>query len=197
MISRLSGIIVDIQENILTLDVNGVGYEVLASQAVLTSAEINNKLIAIIYTDVKENSIKLYGFKDRLEKEVFKMLLQVSGVGAKTSSDILSHIDKNDLLRAIGSNDITRLQKVKGIGKKTAERILVELKDKVGGFASARSSIEVFSDHKNYEPFTEATEALLALGLSKKEAEMAVGHVQKEGSFKDSSDIVKAALRYI
>lgn len=103
MISRLRGVVLDIQGAEVTLDVNGVGYEMYCSRACLQDCEYGSEREFIVFTDVREDSIRLYGFVDTLEKRVFLLLKGVKGLAAKSAADLISQIDKRDLLRAIGS----------------------------------------------------------------------------------------------
>jgi len=199
MISYLNGVVIELQGRVATLDIHGVGYEVHCSASCAGSLFIGEEARVIIYTDVREDAINLYGFLDRLEKQAFLLLLKVKGVGTRSASDILSHIDKLDLLRAIGAGDAALLQSVKGVGRKTAERIILELKDKVGEFALDQSSSLQVKDSSSNQAFEEALQALLALGFGKKEAELAVKSVADSGlsGEVDSSRVVKEALRYV
>ena len=147
MISYLRGTVFHQSGTSITLDVAGVGYELVCSTSCLEAIAGEDEVQIIVYTDVREDAIKLYGFVDQLEKQVFQLLLKVKGVGAKSASEILSQVDKHDLLRLIGSGDSSRLCTVKGIGKKTADRIVLELKDQVASFATMfdgglRSAVE-------------------------------------------------------
>ena len=112
MISSLKGTVAEISGAQVTLEVHGVGYELRCSQACLAALSEGQAAALVVYTDVKEDSISLYGFADRLEKQVFLLLTKVKGVGARTASDILSRVDKVELLRIIGAGDLARLQAV-------------------------------------------------------------------------------------
>ena len=203
MISSLCGVITELQGRIATIDVHGVGYEVRCSSSCAGSLTVGEESKVIIYTDVHEDAINLYGFLDRIEKQAFLLLLHVKGVGARSASDILSHMDKLDLLRAIGAGDATLLQSVKGVGKKTAERIIVELKDKVGEFVldqtAESTSATQTKTGQTVQAYEEALQALLALGFAKKEAENAIKAVidSKLTGEIDSGRILKEALRYV
>lgn len=200
MIAQLIGVVYSVNGNQLTLDVNGVGYEVFCSRNALSLLRIGERATVIIYTDVREDSIKLYGFEDELEKQVFLLLMQVKGVGAKTGSDIISRIDKRELLRFIGAGDLNKLQAVKGIGKKTAERIIVELKDRVAEYALEKHALfNLDVEIVRSEPAGEAIEALQSLGFTRRDAERAVQSVgSSQELFKlGSGEIVKQALRHI
>ena len=132
MIGSLYGKITSKSGETLIIDVGGVGYEVTASSSVSALFPVSEKPVRlIIFTDVKENSISLYGFQDALEKEVFLLLRKVKGIGSKLALGILSATGPETLLQAIAQNDVTRLKKVPGIGSKTAERVIVELRETV------------------------------------------------------------------
>lgn len=199
MFAKLRGIVDQIDVQAVTLDVNGVGYEVYCSGASIAQLELGREASIVVFTDVNENSIRLYGFADTLEKQVFLLLTTVKGVGSKTSMEIISQIDRVELLRAIGSGDLRRLQAIKGIGKKTAERIIVELKDRVAEYALERQESSLHIEKTVETPLEEACRALESLGFSRKDAERAVAAVQGRGlaSDADSAWVVKEALRYI
>ena len=162
MIGYLSGTVKFIFDDEIILNVGGVGYRISADTANL---KVDAAAEFFIHTAVKEDSISLYGFKDREEFELFESLLTVSGVGAKSAMAILKKISPAEFISAVVSQDLKALTKLPGVGKKSAERILLELKDKFknlpknalvqGGFKSA--------------VFDEATEALTALGYTSAE----------------------------
>ena len=197
LISFLNGVVHSTNGPEVTLDVRGVGYQVHCTQQCLSQLTTGESATIVIHTEMREASIALYGFIDQTEKQVFSLLTRVKGVGARSASDILSSIDSQDLLRSIGTSDVTRLQTLKGIGKKTAERIVVELRDKVAEFVSGAglaSSIERLED----TPMQEAQEALIALGFAKRDAEQAIAKIDFNAMRKpDSGEIVREALRFI
>ena len=205
MIAKLTGKISEIFNSTVTIDVNGVGYEVFCSQECIQSLQIDHNAVITIYTDVKEDSISLYGFKDSQEKQVFLLLRKVKGVGARTGSQIISRVNKLELLRIIGSSDLTKLQSIKGIGKKLAERIIVELRDQVAEFVNEQVSSSVLFDPAINEPYNDALSALQALGFSRKDAENAINQVKASGVIgvgksskdNDSGNIVREALKYV
>ena len=198
MISSLHGTVEDISLDVATISVNGVGYEVFCTAACAASIEVGSSARIVVYTDVKEDSIRLYGFSDRTERQVFLLLIKVTGVGSRSAVDILSRIDKLELLRIIGAGDTARLQQVKGVGRKTAERIVVELKDKVSEFAEAAAGVRREGTMEAAGALQDALAALVALGFPRRDAERALGGAQ--GSLRDSmsaGDIVREALRHI
>lgn len=199
MIAKLKGIVDSISGNSVIIDTNGVGYEVHATRACLAAISAGQAAQLIIYTEIKEDAIKLYAFEDELEKQVFLLLMQVKGIGAKTAADIISKIDKFSFLRFISEANLTALQSVKGLGKKTAERIIFELKDRIGDYVvEKRSSGGLEIELEREEPANEALEALLSLGFQRKEAERAISRVDLSPEIlrKGSGEIVKQALRY-
>jgi Holliday junction DNA helicase RuvA len=199
MFAKLRGTVEEIEVNVITLDVHGVGYEVICSDGCLATIEIGKEVSIIAFTDVREDSIRLYGFADVLEKQVFLLLKTVQGVGTRTAMEIVSNVDKIELLRTIAAEDEQKLQKIKGVGKKTAGRLIVELKDRVADHALERHESRLKVEKQVTDPMQEACEALEALGFSRKVAETAVAAVKGKGvaSKIDSAWVVKEALRYI
>lgn len=199
MISFLSGKVLELNGSAVTLDVHGVGYEVLCSRQCSEKLAPGGSGEIVVYTDVKEDSIKLYGFADRAEKQAFLLLLSVSGVGPKSASDIISQVDKCELMRCIGAGDVTRLQAIKGIGKKTSERIVVELKDRIAAFAMAAGESSLRIEKHVTQPFQDAVEALVTLGFSRKDSEIAVQRAGSQAPAKaaESAELIKEALRYV
>lgn len=201
MIASVRGNVASVYGSVAVVDVSGVGYEVRCTLQCVADLTEGEEAQIIVYTDVREDNISLFGFQDQLEKQVFLLLTSVKGVGAKSALDIVSQVDKVDLLRAIGEGNVTALQALKGIGKKTAERMIVELKDKVAEHASSRvssggSKLEKIST----APIDEAVDALLALGFSRKEAARAVGEVESSGTTAggaDTATLVREALRFV
>ena len=205
MIGRLRGTVAEISGSHALIDVQGVGYEVLCSQGLLSGIELNSTATVIIFTDVREDSIRLFGFSDQLERQVFDLLLRVKGVGTKIAMQIISAVDKRDLLRTIGAGKAAELTAVRGVGRKTAERIILELRDKVAEFAlefspqipgAAKGAVGKDST------FEDALEALLALGFSRADATGALERVQQSqpwgtGGAPDAGVVVKEALRFV
>jgi len=139
MIGALNGSLMGRKGDLLTLDVGGVGYELTVTNSVLESlpvgTDVTAKVRLVVFTDVKENAITLYGFRDSLEKEVFLLLKKVKGIGSRIALSIVSAVGPEALLQAIGRNDVTRLKSIPGVGTKTAERVIVELRETVNDFA--------------------------------------------------------------
>lgn len=132
MIALLTGRIAHKSPDHIILDVNGVGYRVLIPFSTYYELPEEGTASLHIHTSVREDAIQLYGFRTRLEKSFFQLLISVSGIGPKLARDILSNIQPPALAQALGQGDIHKLSSIPGIGKKTAERLILELKDKVG-----------------------------------------------------------------
>ena len=206
MIGRLSGEVVEVRGRALLLDVHGVGFEIECSRACIDRLLPGERVTLITYTEVRDDAIRLHGFADLLERQVFLLLLKVKGVGVKSASELLSQIDKCDLLRLIGVGDVKGLSGVRGVGKKSAERIVVELKDKVAEFALIEREI-VTNERRPQSSLessveSEAFSALCALGFSSEQARTALVRLQTGTSspistFTDAGSMVSAALRYV
>ena len=198
MISQLSGTVAEVSPSSLaTIDVNGVGYEVICSARLLEQLEVGGTCKIVIYTDVKEDSINLYGFASVLEKRVFLLLKSVGGVGPKSAREILAQIEDRELLRLISASDVLRLQAVRGIGKKTSERIVVELRDKVAQLSLERETGGAVGLERG-SALRDAVAALEALGFSRRDAERAVEmSVGGNVSETDTAEIVRQALRNV
>lgn len=199
MIAMLEGKVEQMSGRALLLNVRGVGYEIFCPAHCIKGLKPGAQARFEIYTDVKQDGIRLYGFSDQLERQVFLMLLRVQGVGARSASEVLSSIDKRDLLRAIAAEDLNRLQTVKGIGKKTAQRLVVELKDKVAEFVEEFQLGLPAKDPQVLSPAEEAIQALQALGFIRKDAERAVETAQAQTALNraPSGEVVREALKYI
>ena len=132
MIASLKGILSKKTTDTLIIDNGGIGYEVIAPLSTFYALPEEGEEVSLhIYTHVREDAFILFGFKTVLEKNIFRLLISVSGIGPKLATNILSGIGPDILLEAIAAGDLVRLQSIPGVGKKTAERIILELKDKV------------------------------------------------------------------
>ena len=197
MIGAIRGQVLHVAGEVVTVDVHGVGYEVWASAGARRGCLVGGEISFIVHTEVQESLIRLYGFEDQLEKQVFLLLTRVKGVGARSASDIISKIDKVELLKMIAAGDLLGLQRVKGIGKKTAERIIVELKEKVGEYVAENNLVDGGGRAATGSAIAEALEALLALGFPRNEAEHALDKVRRDGTaLSEAGEIIRQALRY-
>lgn len=171
MIARLSGILAEKTDKYLVLDVGGVGYEVFASTDLLSrTPTIGSPMTLAIYMAVRENSMELFGFETIDEKHFFELLLSVSGIGPRSALSILSIAPMVTIKKAIGSGDTSYLTKVSGIGRKTAEKIVVELRDKLSALGHNDESGSLRGD-------ADVIEALQSLGYTLNDAREAVKHV--------------------
>ena len=174
MIAFLVGTIEEKYENVLVMDVNGVGYELLISNNTLVALpNVNETTKVLTYLHVKEDGVALYGFATPEEKSIFMKLITVSGVGPKMAITILSGMKISDLIVAITREDVSLLSKIKGLGKKTAERICLELKDKISatGFETDLFNYkENLGNFINENALKDAVDTLIALGVNKNEA---------------------------
>lgn len=173
MIAFLVGTIEQKYENTLLMDVNGVGYELLISNNTLVSLPMEGETARVLtYLQISENTgVCLYGFANEEEKMMFLKLISVSGVGPKMAITILSGMKLSDLMVAIATEDCNLLSKIKGLGKKTAERICLELKDKVSANALPLiDGVDAVGGSYNENALNDAVETLISLGVNKNEA---------------------------
>jgi Holliday junction DNA helicase RuvA len=193
MIARLVGRLVHKSPESLIVDVNGVGYEVFASLNTFYVLPPAGESVELeIQTQVRENAIELFGFRDAFEKAVFGLLLTVAGVGPRMALGILSGMTAPDLIDALADGDLARLVTVPGVGKKRAERLVVELRDRVqalraqpGGAGAERPGAEA-----------EATSALVNLGYRRADAERVVREVVRQGTA-DLAEIIRVSLKQL
>ena len=172
----------------MVLDVNGVGYLVAATPAALRAADSGGEMTIETYLHVREDLLQLYGFADADERELFTLLLTVNGIGPKVALAIVSGSPPADLRRAIVLGDHDRFQAIPGIGKKTAERIVLELKEKLGSVAVAAVPVP----GGDGEPHLVAREALVELGYTLLEAEQALSGIDPD---LDPEERVRLVLR--
>lgn len=198
MISYIKGELVYIGDNNIVVDNNGIGYSIFVSaKTVYKLPHLNNEIKIFTYMDVKEDSLQLFGFLNMEELNMFNLLITVSGVGPKGALAMLNDLTPNDIIIAISSQDKNALSVGKGIGKKTAERIILELKDKVNGFSTSDNSdiitTEIFNENKDDK--NDAISGLVSLGFTRIEAAKAVESVYKADM--DSGKIISAALKLL
>ncbi len=198
MIAFLTGTVLAIRGTEVTLDVQGVGYQVFCSRGAVESLVLSEKAALVIYTDVNENAIRLYGFADELEKQVFLLLVhRVKGVGTRTALGIVSSVGKRELLKIIGAGDLARLQTIRGIGKKTAERIVVELREKVGEYIVEAHETGLPVERIVVAPEEDGVQALLVLGFPRPDATRAIAAARAEQPNADTGELVRRALQHI
>ena len=173
MIGSIKGKIIFKTDKFLIVEANGVGYKVNVSPDVLSkTTKLNEEIMLWIYTHVREDALDLYGFLNREELEFFEMLINISGIGPRSALAILGIASIKTLRKAIATSDTSYLTKISGIGKKTAERIVIELRDKMGTELEGSSLQEEL----------DTLEALKSLGYSQNEAREALKKVSPEGN---------------
>ncbi|SRR5258706_4856695 len=193
MIAYLKGDFVTKSPSSVQIDVNGVGYEVQIS--LNTYSKIQGLEKGILYTHllIREDAHILFGFFDATEKEMFQQLISVSGIGASIARVMLSYMKPEELIRAIVNGDVRTLEGIKGIGKKTAERIVLELRDKL-----ARQPVETnISPMKNNTLKQDALNALTALGINRLAAEQALNKVLGNEPNLPVEELIKKTLRIL
>lgn len=189
MISRLTGTIVEISEKYLVVEVNGIGYKVYCSTDTLSGKQENSPVSLFTYLVVREDALDLYGFVSREEEDFFQLLISVSGIGPKGALGILSATSTNTLKKAIATGDTSYLTKVSGIGRKTAEKIVLELRDKLKAHADTKENPHELRAE------SDVVLALQSLGYSQNEARDAVKEIPKEISGTNAR--IKEALKIL
>lgn len=183
MIGHLKGIITEKFNNAFIIDVNGVGYEVAVSALDFESCNLDEERKFYTYHSVRENAEELYGFSSLMAKKLFELLISVQGIGPKAGIAILSLAEPEEVRNAIANADAGFIAKASGVGKKSAERVIVDLRDKVG-IPSKYGSASIEQTIKPNEP-DEALDALMALGFSLKEATAALEKVDSNLSVEE------------
>ncbi|HIS79842.1 MAG TPA: Holliday junction branch migration protein RuvA [Candidatus Scatomonas merdavium] len=202
MIGYIKGVIEEIEENSILLDHGGMGFRINMPAALLDrNAHKGDQVKIYTHLQVKEDDMQLYGFYTRDDLEVFRLLLNVSGIGPKGAMNILSVISADNLRFAVLSDDAAAIAKAPGIGKKTAQKLILELKDKFrleDAFEKklAHGQEDVLAENTDRGAAAEAIQALTALGYSAAEAMQAVKKVEGAEQM-DTEALLKAALKFI
>lgn len=198
MYSYIIGKVVNKFKNILILENNNIGYEIYMTEIALSELNIDEEAKIYTYYNVTQDNISLYGFKNLEEKKMFENLISVSKIGAKTAIGILSSISTTEFAIAIITNDIPRLSKLPGIGKKTAQRLVLEIIDKVKAeeiiFTEEKDNNSNESHISITEKEKDVLEALKVLGYNAKEAEKVMGSLDITSS---TEDMIKQALKIL
>ena len=197
MIARLRGILAAKHPPSLLLDVGGVGYEVEAPMSTFYQLpETGSEVVLITHMVVREDAQLLYGFASEEERRLFHHLLRISGVGAKMALAILSGMSVADFARSVREGDCAALVRLPGIGRKTAERLLVEMRDRIEGehfAASSSGTSPLAAGSEVADPVSDAVSALISLGYKPQEASRMVSAVESEGA--GSETLIRAALQ--
>ncbi len=194
MIALLHGKLADKRPNQVVVDVSGVGYLVHVPLSTFYSlGELHSEVSLIIHTQVREDAIALYGFLTAREKHLFELLISASGVGPVLALKILSGMSVDDLVPAVRAGDIARLTRIPGVGRKTAERMIVELRDKLAAIeASEKLRPSPHGDGEN-----EVVIALTNLGYDRSVAESAFEAIKRDDHSSDFESLLRASLRHL
>ncbi|ALA24508.1 Holliday junction ATP-dependent DNA helicase RuvA [Piscirickettsia salmonis] len=197
MIGQLTGTIVDVFLDYLMIDVGGVGYEVFVPASILTRCgEVGQRITLYTHLIIREDAHSLYGFEERSAKALFRVLLKANGVGPKLAMVILSTMGVSDFIQAVTLQDVAALTRLPGVGKKTAERLVIELKDKLSQFDYLDRAIKINSINESSTALpvlSDAISALAALGYKDPEAVKMATMVYKEGL--TCEDVIRLALK--
>jgi Holliday junction DNA helicase RuvA len=191
MITHIQGRLTEKTPTEVVIDCNGVGYHINISLHTFSLLPNSENLKLFTFLQVKEDSQTLYGFMDKQERELFKLLISVSGVGASIARTMLSSLDPQNIIQAIASNDVATIQGVKGIGAKTAQRVILDLKDKVLKIYNI-DEVSAVLNNTNKE---EALSALEVLGFVRKNAEKVLDKIAKENPDATVESLIKNALK--
>jgi len=200
MIGRLRGNLIEKQPPYLVLDVNGVGYELQAPMTTFYRLPaIGAEVVLHTHLSITENLHQLFGFADQRDRSLFRTLIKVNGVGPKLAIAILSGMEADDIARCVRDNNIKALTKVPGIGTKTAERLVIELRDRLKNWDMPNSDVlshneikQIVSDNDVY---TEAESALISLGYKPVEAAKMISMASKQKPDAKSEELIRLALR--
>ena len=191
MISHIQGRLVEKSPTDVVIDCNGVGYLINISLHTFSNLPTSESVKLFTHLIVREDAHILYGFSSITEREIFKLLITVSGVGASTARTMLSSLSPDQVVEAIASNDLVVIQSAKGIGAKTAQRLVLDLKDKILKiYGLAPNSVDTSNTNKN-----EALSALETLGFARKQAEKICDSIVKDNPQASVETIIKLALK--
>ena len=197
MIGRLKGEVLEKQPPMILLDVMGVGYEVLAPMSTFYNLPETGAAVLHTHLSISENAHQLFGFSSQQERSLFRQLIKVSGVGPKMGLAVLSSMEPNEVVAAILNDNVTALTKIPGVGKKTAERLVIEMRDRVKDWqlpaGTAGDSGEAVA--ANGDILAEAESAMIALGYKPAEATKAITRVLKTNEVTRSEELIRLALR--
>ena len=191
MITHIRGRLVEKSPTGVVIDCGGVGYFIHISLHTFSQLTNNESIKLLTHLQVKEDSHQLYGFSTTMEREIFRLLISVSGIGTNTARTMLSSLTPKQIREGIATEDVALIQSVKGIGLKTAQRVIIELKDKILKIYDIDESLHV-SNNTNKE---EALSALEVLGFTKKQSERVVVKIMSNAPEASVERIIKEALK--
>lgn len=191
MIEYIKGEIIQLTPTYVTIECGGIGYLINISLTTYSGLEHKKEFKILIHEVIREDSHQLFGFADNQERDIFRLLISVSGVGANTARMMLSSLSPDEIEKAILGSDSNLLKSVKGIGLKTAQRIIIDLKDKLGKHAGS-GEIFAFADNTRRE---EALSALVMLGFAKSTVSKILDKIVREEKNLTVEEIIKRALK--
>ena len=191
MIAHIQGKLVEKNPTEVVIDCNGVGYQVNISLHTYSLIPDLESIKLFTYLQIKEDSHTLFGFAEKSEREIFKMLISVSGIGASIARTMLSSLEPKQIIQALAAGDVSMIQSIKGIGSKTAQRAILDLKDKVLKVYDL-DEVSILQDNTNKD---EALSALEVLGFNRKLAEKSVEKIVKSNPDASIETIIKQALK--
>lgn len=202
MIGYLSGKLLEKEANTVIIDVNGVGYEVTIPLSTFYElGEIGEPCELRIFTYVREDTLQLFGFKTMREKELYLKLISVQGIGAKSGISMLSGMSADEIIVAIRTDNLARLTSIPGVGKKTAERIVIELRDKLNTIATGEKvgtvSDEMPNEFASNEVYNDALSALVNLGYQQNAAAKALKTAVQEGTEMSVQKLLRRSLQLL
>ena len=198
MIHFLKGIIEEITEDALALDVNGVGYKVYAPSRFLAQIAEGEVLKVHTFTYVREDIFALYGFPDHAERKLFETLMSVNGVGAKMAMGMLSSLSGKEIADAVSMGDVATLTRANGVGKKLAERLILELKNKMGSFNTGTVTSFTGGGVGMSSGQSDVLSALTNMGFRPAQAQQAIARAEEEqGKEADFGTLLKSALKVL
>jgi Holliday junction DNA helicase RuvA len=199
MIAYLSGKLLEKEANSVIVDVGGVGYEVsIPLSTFYELGEVGDEVQLRIYTNVREDAIQLFGFHTARERDIYLKLISVQGIGAKSGIAMLSGMNADEIVAAIGTENLGKLTAIPGVGKKTAERLVIELRDKIGELAKgvpAGTSAAAVGAIGAEDVYDDALSALINLGYQRAAAEKALQNARNEGVEPSVQKLLRAALQ--
>jgi Holliday junction DNA helicase RuvA len=195
MIAYLKGIIDIKRQDYVVIDVHGVGYKIFMPEGAIQNLEVDSEVKIYTFMRVREDDVSLYGFLNVEELAMFELLISVGGIGAKSAVGILSNIAPSKFALAVITDDVTTLKKLPGIGAKTAQRIILELKDKIKTQEATEQENEIKQKIEVSDSAKDAIEALQVLGYTRREVEEAISKIGESNL--TTEEIIKRGLKYL
>jgi len=200
MIAYLSGKLIEKEANSIIVDVGGIGYEAIISLSTFYElGEVDSEVSLRIYTYVREDTLQLFGFTTTRERSLFLKLITVSGIGPKLAITMLSGMGADEIIVAIRSDNLVALTSIPGIGKKTAERLVIELRDKIADIITesdpTKPNVNIAGESGKNEIYDDAISALMNLGYHQKDAAKAVNKAIQDGTEMSVQKLIRKSLQ--